>query len=385
LDVCPAVTTDFLVSVEGHDPSLAVRWGSVLEIWEGHATDETMRYEGSSGGALTAIAAYCTERLEMHGTLHISGDDNDPVRNRAQLSRTRQDLMAATGSRYAPAAVCDGLRLVEQAPAPCCIIGKPVEIAAISKARHLNSSLDKNIGLTLSFFCAETPSTQGTTSLLNRMGYAPDTLRSLRYRGFGWPGHFAPVRKGESEPQEQMTYRESWSFLQAFRPWSVQLWPDGSGELADISCGDPWYEEPDGENPGFSLIVVRTVLGQKIIQGAIEAGYLNLQPAKPWKLENSQRGLVRKKGAVWGRLIIMRLMRLPTPRFTNNTLFRCWLELSINEKLRSTLGTLRRIISRRITVRLTRDIDASTPVKPALDLTPANQNTGAARSMDTPI
>ncbi|QXD32466.1 Coenzyme F420 hydrogenase/dehydrogenase, beta subunit C-terminal domain [Candidatus Pelagisphaera phototrophica] len=48
---------------------------------------------------------------------------------------------------------------------------------------------------------------------------------------------------------------------------------DGSGELEDISCGDPWYEEPDGKNSGFSLIIARTPIGREIVKGAITAGY----------------------------------------------------------------------------------------------------------------
>jgi coenzyme F420 hydrogenase subunit beta len=91
-----------------------------------------------------------------------------------------------------------------------------------------------------------------------------------------------------------MSYRESWGFLQSYRPWSVQMWPDGTGELADISCGDPWYEEPDGRNPGFSLVVARTERGKQMVESAMRDGYLELKPAEPWKLTKSQQGLLDK-------------------------------------------------------------------------------------------
>jgi coenzyme F420 hydrogenase subunit beta len=144
-----------------------------------------------------------------------------------------------------------------------------------------------------------------------------------------------------------MTYRESWAFLQAFRPWSVHLWPDGTGELADISCGDPWYEEPDGKNPGFSLIVARTRRGREIVEGAIATGYLILQPAEDWKLIKSQSGLLEKKGQVWGRRFAMRLLNLPVTRFTGLDLWHCWRRLSAGDKIRSVFGTLRRLVIRR--------------------------------------
>ena len=274
LDVCPAVQSDFHFPA-GNAASAAFEkeWGPITGIWEGHASDPEIRDKGSSGGALTALAAYCVEKLGMHGVLHTAQDPEDPILNRTRLSRTRTDLVAATGSRYSPGSVGNGLGLVESAPAPCAVIGKPAEIAAVWNARKLRPALDQKIGVTMSFFCAESPSTLGTEALLKKMGVDPATVRDLPLpQRFGWPGHFAPTRTGDSEPCGKMTYAESWAFLQRYRPWSVQLWPDGSGELADISCGDPWYEKPDGKNPGSSLVVARTVRGREIVEGAIAAG-----------------------------------------------------------------------------------------------------------------
>jgi len=348
VDVCPGVEVTFPTPTGSGlgGAGFEEEWGPVLEIWEGHATDPEIRFQGSSGGALTALGAYCLEKEAMGGVLHIAEDPEDPVRNRTRLSRSRAELVAATGSRYAPASVGNGFGIVAEADAPCVIIGKPSEIAALHKSAGQRPELEKKIGVTLSFFCAETPATEGTMTLLESMGIVPRDLGSLRYRGKGWPGHFAPVVKGEEEPRDEMTYRESWASLQAHRPWSAHLWPDGGGELADISCGDPWYEEPDGSNPGFSIVVVRTERGRRILEGAVKAGYLELNPAEAWKLERSQSGLLRKKGAVWGRLLAMRVSGMPVPRFSGAALFTCWKTISVDEKLKSFAGTLRRIFSR---------------------------------------
>jgi coenzyme F420 hydrogenase subunit beta len=336
----------------------------VLGTWEGHATDPEIRFRGSSGGALTALGAYCVEVLGMHGVLHIGQDPDDPIRNRTRLSRTRAELLAATGSRYSPASVCNGLGLVEAAPAPCVVIGRPSEIAAVRNACKLRPALAPKVGVTLSFFCAESPSTRGTVALLDKLGIERESVRGLRYRGLGWPGHFAPTVSGDSEPCPKLTYRESWAFLQAYRPWSVQLWPDGTGELADISCGDPWYEEPDGKNPGFSLVVARTERGREIIEGAIAKGYLTLTLAENWKLVKSQSGLVGKKGSVWGRRLALRLLGLPVTRLAGLHLWHCWRQLSFDEKLRSTLGTIRRILDRKLYRPMKLNLPECVPVNP---------------------
>jgi coenzyme F420 hydrogenase subunit beta len=281
------------------------------------------------------------------------------------LSKNRADLIAACGSRYSPASVGNGLFLVEQSARPCVIIGKPAEIAGIQNAAHLRPPLKEKILVTLSFFCAETPSTRGTLEMLQRVGSSPSSLSELRYRGHGWPGHFAPTAKGSEEPQSKTPYSESWGFLQSFRPWSVHLWPDSTGELADISCGDPWYKQPDGVNPGSSLIVARTEKGRNIIEGAISAGYLAASRAENWKLIDSQKGLLEKKGSIAGRRAALRSFGLPVTEFKGLNLFRCWLDIPMKEKIRSYFGTLRRIWTRRLRQRACLENSECTPVSPA--------------------
>ncbi len=347
--VCPSVSADFglLKRLPDYEPAVDKvterNWGAITGIWEGHATDEEIRFKGSSGGALTAISLYCLTELGHHGVLHTGEDIDDPIRNKTRMSHSRADLLAAVGSRYSPAAICEGLEHVEAAPAPCVVIGKPVEIVATRNAMEAFPALKEKVGVTLSFFCAETPPTLATRKLMEKFDVPEDSLETLRYRGYGWPGYFT-TRNSAEEPRQHWIYQRSWAFLQKFRPWATQLWPDGSGELADISCGDPWYEEPDGENPGFSLIVARTKRGKEIIEGAIAAGYLQATPAETWKLDKSQEGLLRKKGAVWGRRLMHRLFFLPNTKFKDLDLFGIWLTLSRREKIGSTIGTARRIL-----------------------------------------
>jgi coenzyme F420 hydrogenase subunit beta len=318
----------------------------VLEVWEGHATDPETRFKGSSGGALTALSRYAIERGGMHGVLHVSANPKEPLQNRTVLSRSHEELLAATGSRYAPASACDGLKQIEDAPKPCVFVGQPSEVAALRKAQALRPELDRNVGVALSFFCAGSPATRGTEELLKRKGIDPSQVDRLRYRGRGWPGMFAVWLKGETEPALEMTYGESWAFVQAYRPWSVHLWPDGCGEHADISCGDPWYRDVQAGEQGSSLLVVRSETGRRLVRGAMEAGYLELVPSSVARVVESQKGLVAKKGAVWGRLMSMRLMGLPVPTHVGYGLFKTWLGIPFSEKLRSTVGTVRRVFAR---------------------------------------
>ena len=56
-------------------------WGPVLGVWEGHAADPEVRYEGSSGGAATALSLFALETQGMHGVLHTRSRKDAPLLN----------------------------------------------------------------------------------------------------------------------------------------------------------------------------------------------------------------------------------------------------------------------------------------------------------------
>ena len=349
LKVCPAWETDHRgrSGAPGTIPSLRAPFGPVLEVWEGHAADAALRHEGASGGVLSALGVYCLEGLKMAGVLHAAADPSEPLRNRTRLSRTRAELLAAAGSRYAPASVCDRLDWVEAASGPCAVIGQPSEAAALEKACALRPALREKVGVSLSFFCAGSPPTLATQELVRQLGLDPGAVASLRYRGRGWPGRFSVTLRGQAAPAREISYADSWAFLQQFRPFSVQLWPDGGGEAADIVCGDPWYRPVTPGEEGSSLVLARTERGRRILAGALQAGYLCLEPAPAERVLVSQGGLAEKRAAIWGRLAALRLLGRPAPRHRGLPLLRLWLGLPALQKLKSVAGTLRRVVTGR--------------------------------------
>ena len=348
LACCPGAALRHDDDPAGIDVRLRAAWGPVLEVWEGFAADPEIRWKGSSGGAATAIALHCLTAEGMHGVLHIRARDDVPYLNETVLSTTRDELVSATGSRYAPASPCDRLDLVRAAPAPCVFIGKPCDVAAVAQASRHDAELGRQVGLTIAIFCAGTPTTRGTLEMMRAMGIEdPATVTSVRYRGNGWPGRATVTTRGVegAEQRAELSYSESWGgVLGPHRQWRCYVCPDHTGEFADVAVGDPWYIEPDGADPGRSLIVARTERGRRAIRAAVVAGALVAFPVANDRLPASQPELLRVRGAVWGRVAAMRLFGIPAPRFGGLPVFSIWLrELSWREKLRSTVGLARRI------------------------------------------
>lgn len=348
LDLCPGYSVDARgASGPSRKPTAADQeYGQALEIWEGYASDSEVRYRGSSGGALTALALWCLERGNMAFVLHTGMDPNKPWLNTTFLSRTRAELLGRAGSRYAPASPCEGLGEIEHSDRPCVFIGKPCDTAAAMAARWERPTVDQRLGVVLAFFCAGTPSTRGTLDLLGRLNIQPAAVNELRYRGDGWPGGFA-VTSDMGARHDFIPYREAWRALTPHIPLRCRLCPDGLGRVADISCGDAWEKYDEGSsNPGVSIIIVRTKRGQEILHGAVAGGYLNLAPASSDRVFAAQPHLLSKRRELFGRLLALRLLGIPVPRFRGFSQFHSWVRLPFLQKLRTVGGTLLRAAMR---------------------------------------
>lgn len=351
LKVCPGYETSHSNLNESPNfiSQLMHGWGPIFEIWEGYATDTEIRYSGSSGGLATSLAMFCIEQEGMEGVLHIGSDPEQPLKNKTFFSKSKEELLLRTGSRYSPASPCDSLGQIESAMNPSVFIGKPCDVRALRKAQSLRKKLDNKVGLAIGIFCAGSPSTQATIDLLKLQSKELEPIDEIRYRGQGWPGMFTVREKGEKVPSATISYRKSWAFLQAYRPFCCYLCPDGTSEFADISCGDPWYREIQKDDLGFSLVLVRTEKGRRILHHAREAGYIHLSRIESKILKASQENLLRKRRAIWGRLVAMKAFGIPNPKLKGFYLFKNWRQSTFLEKIRSIFGTIKRIILRKYT------------------------------------
>jgi coenzyme F420 hydrogenase subunit beta len=321
-------------------------FGAALEIWEGHACDPEVRYKGSSGGVLSALALYCLEQEGMASVLHIAADERAPWLNRSVMSMDRSQVLAGTGSRYSPASPCERLGDIEKSDRPCVFVGKPCDVAAVAMLRQERPALDRNLGLVLTFFCAGTPSTQATLDLLRSMGVESGAVKSLHYRGGGWPGSFR-VGDENGRPVASLSYADSWKRLTSYRPLRCNVCPDGLGRLGDLSCGDAWHQAGRRGDQGTSLILVRTERGKEILRRAVAAKYVVVAPAGPSAVLAAQSSLLQRRRELFGRLLAMRLLGIPTPKFRRFSLLHSWVRLPLVRQVRTITGTLRRAIVRR--------------------------------------
>ncbi|WP_067196939.1 Coenzyme F420 hydrogenase/dehydrogenase, beta subunit C-terminal domain [Microbacterium sp. XT11] len=315
--------------------------GPNVGLWQAWATDEDVRKAGSSGGALTALHAWLLETGRAARITGAAAERTAPRRTVPVTITTRDQALAAAGSRYAPVGALENPDAFRSDSA---VAGKPCEIAALRAAAP--DVVDGEAPLLLSFFCAGTPSQKATDSLLDELGIAPDRpVDALRYRGNGWPGRFT-ARSGDTEVSAD--YDESWGrVLGPTTQWRCKICPDGVGQAADIVCADSWETDERGyptfaEGDGISALIARTARGRETILAAVDAGVIAVRALNGRHLRDAQPLQTARRRFLFARLLGSRLAGRRPPRYRGFGLIRLTVSRP-REAVRVMRGTFRRV------------------------------------------
>jgi coenzyme F420 hydrogenase subunit beta len=343
LKVCPGRTLQ-LQPAQG--VSVHPVWGPIVQPRTGWSTDAEVRYKGSSGGGISAMLIHMLDQGRIDFAAHIAADPNDPLRNRLQLSRTKSDVLQAAGSRYAPAAPLEGIERLFEGGKRFAFVGKPCDVAAMRAYVQANPQRASQLVMLISFMCAGVPSLKGTYEVLGALGTTADKVVRFQYRGDGWPGYATALTADGAKLQ--MDYNTSWGqILGKHLQLRCKLCPDGTGEFADVVCADAWYGKdgyPDfAEREGRSMVLSRTPAGEALVNEAVAAGAMQVQPLDIHDLPVIQPYQLTRKQVVLGRVLGFALMRGTWPRFSN---LRLWANTQAGgwvPALRNAWGTARRL------------------------------------------
>jgi len=324
-------------------------WGPLVTVETGFATDTEARYRGSSGGVLTGLLIHLLDTRVVDFVLQTSADPEDPVGNHTRVSRTRGEILAAAGSRYAPSSPLADLELYLAEERPFVFVGKPCDVATLRRMALRDARIDRLIPIKLAFFCAGVPSRKGAVAVLEALGVPEAEVVEFAYRGRGWPGLTRAVMRDGGE--RQMDYNSSWGgILNRHLQYRCKICPDGTGEFADIVCADAWYGKdgyPDfTERDGRSLIVARTKAGRELLDNAVSVGAIMSEPLDSHEIRRMQPYQVDRKRGMLARLAALHLKpSRPRPNYQGLSLMTLASKSSPKFLLRTMLGAYRRLRS----------------------------------------
>ena len=340
--ICPGLGQKVAAAGRMDDPL----WGPYVAMHAGWAKDDTLRFVGASGGALSGILVHLVTAGIVDAVIQTTASPDLAIGNATVITTDLAEIARAAGSRYAPSAPLEELRTHLESGKRFAFVGKPCDVAALRALMEHDTDIALQVSVVLSFFCAGVPSHAGGEAILTALGTRPDEALAFRYRGNGWPGRATVTRKDNTE--RSMSYHDSWGgILSKHVQHRCRICADGTGKAADIVCADAWVSDERGypvfdEAPGVSLIVARTEQGAALLAAAHAANRIALQDFDVDDLVAIQPGQRERRRALLARLIGRRLSGKPIPKYTGLNLRTASRQNPLPRNIKNMLGMIRR-------------------------------------------
>jgi coenzyme F420 hydrogenase subunit beta len=317
--VCPGKKIDYIElndKIFGKQPS-DFFLGNYINCYIGYCKDEQIRFESTSGGLVTSMLIYALDNKLIDGALVTRMNPENPLEPEPFIARTEKEIMSASKSKYCPVPLNVLLSSIADADdgERFAVVGLPCHVHGIRKAQAINPKLKKNIVLLLGLFCAHTDSFLATYFILNKLKIMPTSVKSMEYRGNGWPGYMSIIKTNGKVVRiafnKYIPFHHSCNF---FTPKRCLFCADATCELSDLSLGDAWNFPTQDDNYGNSIVVSRSSTGEMVLSKMINEKYLTLKNINPKQIIFSQKGLFySKKIALRFRLSILRLFGKEIP------------------------------------------------------------------------
>ena len=348
-DVCPGTRVDGLPAhLVDEQTNIDLVWGPWRRIVRAWAADPEVRFEGSTGGVLTALGQYLLDSERVKFVLHTKASSTEPTFGERSLSFTREEVFNSGGSRYGPTpTLIDVLDVLDRGE-PFAFIGKPCDIGALRNWGRHDSRVDELVRYWLTPVCGGYGPPSFTSQFVTANGIDPNDVTALRDRGRGCPG---PTRIETADTTIARHYLDYWGDdeSQWSLPWRCKICPDGIGEAADIAASDTRIggspNRIDSEtDPGTNAIIARTAVGIELLESAERDGALTLEyDITPEDLTTYQPHQMRKKFAVGDRFAGMADEDRIVPHINRLQIAELAAEVAVDLRERQRAGTRERI------------------------------------------
>ncbi|MES0828230.1 Coenzyme F420 hydrogenase/dehydrogenase, beta subunit C-terminal domain [Ruegeria sp. SCP11] len=280
-DTCPGTRCEGIPKADiSSAPYHNLVWGPYHSLTLAWASEPEVRFEGSTGGVLTALARFLLNSGRVAFILHVKASEDEPSFGAATISTTVDEVLAAAGSRYGPTAPLINLTAALDRDQPFAVVAKPCDLNAIRNLAHRDARVNRLIKYMLTPVCGGFMPDQAMGRFLSDNGIDRDQVSALRYRGRGCPGP-TTIEMADGTRRD-FHYLDFWGEDESCwsLPFRCKICPDGIGEGADIAAADTWpVATPDREtsatDPGTNSIIARTNRGVELLEAAIAAGYLD--------------------------------------------------------------------------------------------------------------
>lgn len=291
--VCPGDEFDAVGTAQqlfGHVPDMEDMHGHFEAAYLSHASDKTVRQKSTSGGLVTGLLISLLERGQIDGAVVITSDEKIPWKGKPIIARSREEIFAATKSKYAISPTNAVFEEIRSIPGRYALVGLPCQLHGFHKAARLDKRIRERVVVTIGLFCHAAvehepmriiwenlgDTRNDTVRFISRVGKHPGTPHVEHKDGSLTPVYFPDAKGYRPSSMEiiNILYR-------LYTPARCLTCYDSTAEFADIAVGDPWMAAPTEEInflDGYSFTLARTEKAKAFLEEAEAAGDLVLKP-----------------------------------------------------------------------------------------------------------
>ncbi|MBS7644263.1 Coenzyme F420 hydrogenase/dehydrogenase, beta subunit C-terminal domain [Candidatus Bathyarchaeota archaeon] len=272
---CPK--TSFLLKETEEKFRVDTPIGQYKRICLAKATDPAIRNVCQDGGVVTALLTYALQHRVIHGAIVSKVADTwKPV---PAIVGNYQELLEAAGTRYTLSPSFNALRpydlivddltkktKISEDWIKLAFVGTPCQILTLRKMQSIPPNQTSQlipaslVSLTIGLFCMENFDFKCLieSKIRNQLNIDPQTVKKFNIK----KGNLSIYLKDGSKVE--IPLKE----IRDCARKNCHICTDFTAYFADISVGG--VEAPDG----WSTVIIRTDVGEKIYNAAVEAGYI---------------------------------------------------------------------------------------------------------------
>jgi len=241
--------------------------GNYKQAVAARSTDPDILRKSQDGGIVTQLFAYALDAGIIDGAI-VAGQSDEPFKPEPMVATTREELLAARGTRYS---ISPNMSLIKEVTRSygldkVGVVGTPCQMQALRKGQlypvGLRDVADK-IALAVGIFCMENFPYQGILQLVEDHGAT--ALENVSKLDIGKGKFWIYTERGATV---QLPLKVTHKYEQP----GCHVCLDYVANLADISTGSV------GTPDGWSTVFVRSAKGDDIWSKAIAAGAFETKP-----------------------------------------------------------------------------------------------------------
>lgn len=246
--------------------------GTTINGYIGYAKDENLRAECQSGGIVTAVLLYLLNKNLIDAVV-VTRFNCQSRRSESFLTTTSEEIIGSKGSHYSQTSPVEIILKNQDKRLAAVLLGCQSDALNQIKKKYPNIKLPEYI---IGLVCAGNLSSYMIDDLLSHGKIKKDDkLQSFRFRDKkcgGWPGNITI----KTDKLIQLPKEKRMELKPYYQNYRCLLCADKMNLNCDLVVGDPWGIKIEDEEKGYSAVITRTDIGEKLINDAQASDYIQV-------------------------------------------------------------------------------------------------------------